>query len=135
MTQALPKEVPQTLRRWKHYPAYKDSGVEWLGEIPKDWEMLHLRRVIRSFVDYRGATPEKVPDGIPLITARNIKNGVIDFSLSQEYIREEDYASWMVRGFPEAGDVLVTTEAPLGESAQILEENIALAQRIILLKA
>jgi type I restriction enzyme S subunit len=135
MTQALPKEVPQTLRRWKHYPAYKDSGVEWLGEIPKDWEVLHLRRVIRSFVDYRGATPEKVPDGIPLITARNIKNGVIDFSLSQEYIREEDYASWMVRGFPEAGDVLVTTEAPLGESAQILEENIALAQRIILLKA
>jgi len=135
MTQALPKDVPQTLRRWKRYPAYKDSEVEWLGEIPKDWEVLHLRRVIRSFVDYRGATPEKVPNGIPLITARNIKNGVIDFSLSQEFIREEDYASWMVRGFPEVGDVLVTTEAPLGESAQILEDDIALAQRIILLKA
>jgi len=41
----------------------------------------------------------------------------------------------MVRGLPEVGDVLVTTEAPLGESAQIQESNIALAQRIILLKA
>jgi type I restriction enzyme S subunit len=40
----------------------------------------------------------------------------------------------MVRGFPEVGDVLITTEAPLGESAQITNEHIALAQRIILLK-
>ena len=23
--------------RWKHYPEYKDSGVEWLGEIPAGW--------------------------------------------------------------------------------------------------
>ena len=41
----------------------------------------------------------------------------------------------MVRGLPEVGDVLVTTEAPLGESAQIENSHIALAQRIILLKA
>lgn len=123
------------VRRWKRYPAYKDSDVEWLGEIPAHWEVSHLRRIVRSFVDYRGATPEKVPSGILLITAKNIKNGVINFSLSKEFIREEDYADWMVRGFPEVGDVLITTEAPLGESAQINSENIALAQRIILLKA
>src|SRR5205823_4809224 len=53
----------------------KDSGVEWLGEIPEHWEILHLRRVVDKFVDYRGATPTKVTDGVPLITARNIKNG------------------------------------------------------------
>jgi type I restriction enzyme S subunit len=55
-------------------------------------------------------------------------------SLSQEFIREEDYDGWMVRGFPAIGDVLVTTEAPLGESAQVTDETIALAQRLILLK-
>ena len=87
------------------------------------------------FVDYRGKTPEKVPSGVPLITAKNIKNGVIDLDLSKEFIREDEYDSWMVRGLPERGDVLVTTEAPLGESAQIIDPNIALAQRIILLKA
>jgi len=113
----------------------KDSGVEWLGEIPAHWESLDLRRVITAFVDYRGATPVKATSGIPLITARNIKNGIIDFTLSQEFIHEEDYANRMVRGFPEIGDVLITTEAPLGESAQIVDEKIALAQRIILLKA
>ena len=113
----------------------KDSGVEWLGEIPAHWEVQKLRRVVEKFVDYRGATPKKVPKGIPLITAKNIKNGVIDFDLSHEFINKKDYNNWMVRGLPEVGDVLITTEAPLGESAQIASSNIALAQRIILLKA
>ena len=112
----------------------KDSGVGWLGEIPANWEIRQLNRVVRRFVDYRGKTPEKALSGVPLVTARNIKNQMIDFSESQEYIREELYPKWMVRGFPELGDVVVTTEAPLGESAQISETNIALAQRIILLK-
>ncbi len=113
----------------------KDSGVVWLGQVPRHWEVLHLRRVINKFVDYRGHTPPKVDDGIPLITARNTKNGKIDWELSQEYIPEELYEEWMIRGFPEIGDVLVTMEAPLGETAQITETHIALAQRIILLKA
>ena len=112
----------------------KDSGVEWLGEIPAHWEIAQLRRVVAKFVDYRGHTPEKVESGVPLITARNIKNGHIDFSLSTEYMREDEYEDWMVRGWPEIGDVLITTEAPLGETAQVTDTRIALAQRIILLK-
>ncbi len=112
----------------------KDSGVEWLGEIPAHWQISQLRRVVKTFVDYRGFTPIKTTHGVLLITARNIKNGVLDFTNSQEFISEEDYASRMVRGFPEIGDVLITTEAPLGEVAQIADERVTLAQRIILLK-
>jgi type I restriction enzyme, S subunit len=112
----------------------KESGVKWLGKIPEHWEVKQLRRAVRQFVDYRGRTPEKVESGIPLITARNIKKGSIDFSASQEFMRESDYESWMVRGWPAIGDVIVTTEAPLGEVAQVTDTKIALAQRIILLK-
>lgn len=112
----------------------KDSEVEWLGEVPTHWNVLCLRRVIRSFVDYRGKTPEKTPTGVRLVTARNIKNQTVDFSLSEEFIPEDLYGPWMVRGFPERGDVLITTEAPLGETAQIDDPTVALAQRIILLK-
>ena len=113
----------------------KDSGVKWLGEIPSHWEINRLHHVIKKFVDYRGKTPEKAIFGVPLVTARNVKNQMIDFSESQEFITEELYPQWMIRGLPEPGDVIVTTEAPLGESAQILEANVALAQRVILLKA
>ncbi len=112
----------------------KDSGVEWLGWIPTHWEVCHLRRVVSKFVDYRGKTPEKSVSGVPLVTARNIKNQSIDFSLSEEFIPEELYPRWMVRGRPERGDVVITTEAPLGETAQVVDTGIALAQRVILLK-
>jgi hypothetical protein len=33
-----------TLRQFKPYPAYKDSGVQWLGEIPAHWSALAFRR-------------------------------------------------------------------------------------------
>lgn len=32
-------------RRWKPYPVYKDSGVEWLGEVPEHWEVRKLKHV------------------------------------------------------------------------------------------
>lgn len=35
----------ESLRRFKRYPAYKDSGVEWLGEIPEHWEVKRLKHL------------------------------------------------------------------------------------------
>jgi len=109
----------------------KDSGVEWLGEIPEHWEVVGFNRYFKSTVDYRGKTPEKVDSGIFLVTARNIKKGFINYDASSEYVKEEEYAEIMSRGIPELGDVLFTTEAPLGEVANIDKTNIALAQRVI----
>lgn len=44
---------------FKPYPAYKDSGVEWLGEVPKDWTALALSRVLAAPVtDGPHTTPE-----------------------------------------------------------------------------
>lgn len=118
----------------KRYNEYKDSGVEWIGEIPSHWEAVGFTRYIDSIVDYRGKTPEKVDEGIFLVTTRNIKNGRLDYSLSQEYVLEEEYKNIMSRGIPEKGDVLFTMEAPLGEVANVDNTNIALAQRIIKLR-
>ena len=84
-----------------------------------------------SRVDYRGKTPTKTDFGIQLITAKNIKNGWIDYDCSLEYISKEDFDSVMSRGKVQLGDVLFTTEAPLGNAAIVDDENIALAQRVI----
>lgn len=111
-----------------------DSGIEWLGEVPAHWQILPLRRVVRQFVDYRGATPNKVSEGVPLITATQIKHGRIDHSLDPVFISEEEYAERMTRGFPSIGDLLLTTEAPLGEVALVDDERVAPGQRIILMK-
>lgn len=109
----------------------KDSGVEWFGMIPVHWSVSGLKRYLSSIVDYRGKTPNKTDDGVLLVTARNIKKGALDYTLSQEFISPNDYSEVMSRGVPKIGDVLFTTEAPLGEVANVDNVNIALAQRII----
>ena len=91
-----------------------------------------LDNLLEELIDYRGKTPIKTTSGIPLVTAKIIKNGVInEFN---EFIAERDYDRWMVRGFPKQGDVVLTTEAPIGEVAQLDERKIALAQRVVCLR-
>lgn len=97
-----------------------------------EWKSDNLENLLDAIIDYRGKTPTKTSVGIPLVTAKIIKNGVInEFN---EFIAEEDYDRWMVRGFPKPGDVVLTTEAPLGEVAQLDERKIALAQRVVCLR-
>lgn len=86
-----------------------------------------------AFIDYRGKTPPKTTEGIPLITAKIIKNGTI--LPPQEFIATDFYDEWMRRGVPRKGSIVFTTEAPLGEVAQIkTDERIAFAQRVIILE-
>jgi len=94
------------------------------------WEQRKLIEVC-DYVDYRGKTPTKTEDGIFLVTAKNVKDGFIDYETSKEYISENAYEEVMRRGKPEIGDVLITTEAPCGNVAQVNKADIALAQRII----
>ena len=45
MSQAQNTEHTAGLRRFRPYPAYKDSGVEWVGEFPAHWEVKRLKTV------------------------------------------------------------------------------------------
>ncbi|MHA6533715.1 restriction endonuclease subunit S [Paenibacillus sp. BAC0078] len=100
--------------------------------ISEEWQTYKLEEVLEALIDYRGKTPKKTNAGIPLITAKIVKNGTI--MNPKEFISEKDYDSWMVRGLPKSGDVVLTTEAPLGEVAQLINSNVALAQRIVTLR-
>ena len=85
-----------------------------------------------DFIDYRGKTPEKSEEGIPLITAKNVKNNKF-FIDPQEFIPEENYDDVMTRGIPRVNDVLFTTEAPLGNVCRIPDvyEKFCVGQRLI----
>ncbi len=97
-----------------------------------EWPVLALEECLDALIDYRGKTPEKTNSGIPLITAKIIKAGRIE--TPTEFIAVNNYDSWMRRGIPKAGDVVLTVEAPLGEVAQLGSEKIALAQRVVTLR-
>ncbi len=110
---------------------YKQSELGW---IPMEWEVDLIENVLERIIDYRGKTPTKTDSGIPLITAKNVRMGFIDVEPA-EFIAEHNFESWMTRGIPANGDVLFTTEAPLGNVAQITtNDRLAFAQRVIILQ-
>ncbi|MFP3478555.1 MULTISPECIES: restriction endonuclease subunit S [Burkholderia] len=98
--------------------------------VPEHWTRISLDELFQ-FIDYRGKTPTKTESGVVLVTAKNVRPGRLNRE-PIEYISEKSYSEWMTRGFPRIGDLLFTTEAPLGNVALIEDQpNFALAQRII----
>jgi len=97
-----------------------------------EWREIILQDIVEKFIDYRGKTPQKTTSGIPLVTAKIVKNGSI--LEPSEFVTEETYKNFMTRGFPKINDVVLTTEAPLGEVALLKDDSVALAQRIILIR-
>ena len=98
--------------------------------LPQGWAVQSFENLF-LFIDYRGNTPPKTDDGIPLITAKNIRMGYLNRE-PREYISNATFKNWMTRGFPEIGDLFFTTEAPLANIClNDIEEPFALAQRAI----
>jgi len=98
------------------------------------WESAPIEQHVR-FIDYRGRTPEKTSEGVRLITAKNVKRGFVQRE-PMEFVAPDSYDEWMTRGIPKVGDVLFTTEAPLGHVAQLdTDERVVFAQRVIIMQA
>jgi type I restriction enzyme, S subunit len=105
-------------------------AVDFCWEVPPTWEWRGLADLV-LFIDYRGKTPAKVATGIRLITAKNVRRGIINLE-PEEFITEATYNEWMTRGLPRKGDILFTTEAPMGNAAVVqFNERFGLAQRVI----
>ena len=71
----------------------RDSGVEWIGEIPTDWESASLRKVLRyPITDGPHETPTYLDDGIPFVSVDSLNESEnIDLSIVKKYISLEDY--------------------------------------------
>ncbi len=95
----------------------------------KGWIEKRLGEVY-NFIDYRGKTPTKIDKGIPLVTARNIRMGFLDYSV-RDYISLGEYKTRQSRGIARKGDILFTTEAPLGFVALADLEEFSTGQRVI----
>ena len=97
--------------RYRPYPAYKDSGVEWLGEIPAHWDVKRLKHVATwndevlpewtdsalemTYVDIGGVDPEQgivkreefTFETAPTRARRKVRNGDVVVSTVRTYLR------------------------------------------------
>lgn len=113
----------------------KNSGIEWLGEMPAHWHLKRIKDVCDEIVDCKNRTPDKHDDGEYLVVRTScVRDGKFDASPGY-YTDKDSFEEWTRKGRPQAGDILFTREAPAGEAC-IAPENIAfcLGQRMMYLR-
>jgi len=104
-----------------------------MSKLPNGWRSERLVDYLEKLIDYRGKTPKKSESGIIALSAKSVKMGYIDYN-QVYYLSKETYKKFMVRGFPKKGDILMTTEAPLGCIAKLDRDDITPAQRLFTLR-
>ena len=103
------------------------------------WEQRKLLDCIQKITDFRGRTPKKLgmdwsEEGYLALSALNVKDGYIDFNQDIHYGNQELYDKWMTGNELHKGQVLFTTEAPMGNVAQVPDNRrYILSQRVIAL--
>ncbi|WPB52888.1 restriction endonuclease subunit S [Lactiplantibacillus plantarum] len=106
------------------------------------WEQRKFFDNIKQVLDYRGKTPKKLnmkwneePKGYLALSAINVKAGYIDKHIETYYASEKLYKKWMGKDSLSAGDILFTTEAPMGNVALVPDKGkYILSQRTIAFK-
>ena len=115
------------LKKEKPLPPIAEDEIPF--EVPENWRWVRLNDIY-NFIDYRGKTPNKISSGVVLITASNIRKGYLDFS-KKDYISVEEYNTRLSRGITQKGDLLFTTEAPIGNVCINTVETVSCGQRVI----
>ncbi len=98
----------------------KDSGVEWLGEVPAHWSTCALKRCTNLLKDGTHLPPQRTDTGVPLLSVRNIINGQFGLLDDDSLISESDYQDLCRSFVPQGGDVLLAiVGATLGKVAMV----------------
>ncbi|MDB8792601.1 restriction endonuclease subunit S [Romboutsia sp. 1001216sp1] len=112
----------------------KDSGVEWLGDIPKDWEYGQLKYLCGYITDGAHISPE-IENGVyPFLSVKDLKNGLLDFdnclltSVSNyEYLKRNSCN-------PKPGDVLISKDGTIGKTVTIdYDKDFVVASSLVIL--
>lgn len=113
----------------------KDSGVEWLGEVPAHWRLSKLKFLIERLIDTEHKTVPFDDDGdFYVARTSDIRNGKLDLNDARR-TDSEGYTEWTKRGAPRKGDIIFTREAPAGEACIVpVDDKICLGQRTVLIK-
>ena len=115
----------------------KNSGVEWIGEIPDDWEVRKILNCLRKRIsDGPHETPKYVETGIPFISVDSLNDTeYVDFSFVNRFISDEDYFEYNKKTNLEENDILFSKAATIGKTAIVhADEKFMVWSPIAILK-
>jgi type I restriction enzyme S subunit len=98
----------------------RDSGVEWLGEVPAHWERKSLNYLIAHTVDNRGRTPPVIDEGIPMVEVSQVAgNGFYTSDNYNKFITQESYDQFVRSDVKENDILFVTVGATFGKTCLV----------------
>ena len=115
----------------------KDSGVEWIGEIPETWGLPKLGLLLKGTKDGTHSSYKRVELGRPLLSAKNVRETEVVITDHESMISEDDYKEIISCGYPRNGDVLLTTiGGSIGRSVVYsFDEQHAFQRSVIFLRS
>lgn len=111
-------------------PGYQQTEV---GIIPNVWTLAIASEVCDLVVDCKNRTPPVIDsEEFAVVRTPNVRNGKF-VREDLRFTNEKSFREWTTRAVPQAGDILITREAPLGEVCLVPKHmNVCLGQRMML---
>jgi type I restriction enzyme S subunit len=95
----------------------KNSGVEWLGEVPAHWQVAPLKR-FADVVDCKHYTVQFLDEGLPIVSIRELRDDSIDISNAKLTTRSE--WNFLREGrVPRLGDIVFCRNASVGAAGYV----------------
>lgn len=113
----------------------KDSGIEWIGKIPKGWGVSRLKHECSHIVDCPHATPVYEQDAeYPAIRTSDVSPGETHVEQAKR-VGAREFARWTERLLPRPGDILYSREGDWGISAPVPEGvTLCISQRMMVFR-
>lgn len=96
-------------KKYRAYPEYKDSGIEWIGKVPVSWEETKLGRLVFMQEGPGLRTWQFKDAGTRVICVTNITDNGIDFNRLEKFISNDEYLAGYKRFTVNKGDVLLSS--------------------------
>jgi type I restriction enzyme S subunit len=126
--------APTNKAKYRTYPAYRDSGIEWLGKVPEGWEIKRLKFTSDLLNGYAFDSNDYVDNGIPII-----RIGDVGCTIDWESIKKvpEYFLKSLARFKIFNGDILLAlTGATIGKSSVYNSDTVALLnQRVGIIRS
>lgn len=98
----------------------KDSGVEWLGNVPEHWDVKSMRYILTAIGDVDHFMPESVDNGVPYLMTGDLKEFVSEVNLDDcKQVSHSDYLELSKRIKSSKGDVIMARYATIGTSMYV----------------
>ena len=114
----------------------KDSGIEWMGEIPAEWEIRKIFRAINKVGDIDHYMPDSVDDGIPYLMTGDLQEKLSDVNLKRcKKVSFQDYEMLSSKIRVSKGDVIFARYATIGTVCFVdTEDNILVSYACLIIK-